>query len=489
MDGRSGVSRRDFLGSTAGLVAGGLMLPGGLAWAGAGSAASDPGSGSAGHRAGPGSARRGAAPAPAAPVKGGRVLLRGGRVLTLDADLGDFDVADVLMDGSRIAAVGPGLEAAADAEVVDASGMIIMPGFIDTHRHMWQAALRNLLPDGLLEDYVREVLGARAAYRPDDVRIGNLVSALGAIAAGVTTVLDWSHIGNSPAHTDAAIAGLRESGIRAVYAYGGGAAGPDNRFPDDLRRLRAEHFPSDDGLLTLALAAGLDAGQWSLAREVDARISVHVNGTGQLLPLTPALGPDVTCIHCTNLLDEEWRLLADTGASVSIAAPIEMQMGHGIPPVQAALDHGIRPSLSVDVETQMAGDMFRQMASVFALQRMQALARRRAGETPGPELLGVRDVVAMATIQGARDNGLEGRVGSLTPGKAADVILLDGHAINVMPVNDPYGAIVLGMDTRNVDTVFIDGVVRKWRGRLVGVDQDTIRRALAESRQRVLGGG
>jgi 5-methylthioadenosine/S-adenosylhomocysteine deaminase len=469
MYGNSGVSRRDFFASAAGLVAGG--------WVATGAQGPSPAPGRAG-------------PHPAAPVAGGRVLLRGGRVLTLDSELGDFDTADVLMDGSRIAAVGPGLDAdpeATDAEVVDVSGMIVMPGFVDTHRHMWQAALRNLLPDGLLEDYVREVLGARAAYGPEDARVGNRVGALGAIAAGVTTVLDWSHIGNSQAHTDAAIAGLRESGIRAVYAYGSGAAGPDNRFPEDLRRLRAEHFASDDGLLTLALAAGLDARLWSLAREVGARISVHVNGTGQLLPLAGALGPDVTCIHCTRLLDEEWRLLADTGAGVSIAAPVEMQMGHGVPPVQAALDHGIRPSLSVDVETQMAGDMFRQMSSVFALQRMQALARRRAGEAGESALLGVRDVVAMATVQGAWDNGLGERVGSLTPGKAADVILLDAGAINVVPVNDPYGAIVLGMDTSNVDTVFIGGVARKWRGRLVGVDLDATRHALAESRDRVLG--
>jgi 5-methylthioadenosine/S-adenosylhomocysteine deaminase len=456
--------------SASGLVAGGL-LPAGPSWLSPrGRAAHDPTAG---------------------PPRGGRVLIAGGRVLTLDPDLGDFEAADVLVEGSRIAAVGPGLRAdrqAADAEVVDAAGMIVMPGFVDTHRHMWQAALRNSLPDGLLDDYVREVLGARAAYGPEDVRVGNLASALGAIAAGVTTVLDWSHIGNSPAHTDAAIVGLREAGIRAAYGFGGGAAGPDNRFPDDIRRLRATHFPPDDPLLTLALAGGLDAGQWSLAREAGARISVHVNGAGQLLPLAGSLGPDVTCIHCTSLLDEEWRLLADSGAGVSISAPVEMQMGHGIPPVQRALDHGILPSLSVDVETQMAGDMFRQMAVVFALQRMQALARRRAGEADSPSLLKVRDVVEMATIQGARDNGLEQRTGSLTPGKEADMILLDATRINVAPVNDPYGAVVLGMDSSNVDTVFIGGTARKWRGQLVDVDLDGLLRELEASREHVATG-
>jgi 5-methylthioadenosine/S-adenosylhomocysteine deaminase len=423
------------------------------------------------------------------PPQAGRILIKGGAVLTMDPALGDFDAADVLVEQSRIAAVGRDLAAGAGVEVVDASRMLVMPGFVDTHRHMWQGALRNSLPDGLLSDYVRVILGARVHYRPEDVHIGNLVSALGAIDAGVTTVLDWSHIGNSPAHTDAAIAGLREAGIRAVYGFGGGAPGPDNRFPEDIRRLRTEHFASEDGLLTLALAGGLDAAQWRLARDEGARISVHVNGTGQLLPLASALGPDVTCIHCTQLLAEEWRLLAKTGASVSIAAPIEMQMGHGIPPIQQALDHGIRPSLSVDVETQMAGDMFRQMLAIFTLQRMQILARQRAKEPDVPPLLTVREVVGMATIQGARDNGLEGRTGSLTPGREADVILLDRHRINVMPVNDPYGVLVLGMDTSNVDSVFVAGRARKWRGALVGVDLDEIRSRLHASRTRLRAAG
>ena len=154
--------------------------------------------------------------------------------------------------------------------MIDASNMIVMPGFVDTHRHMWQGALRNILPNGLLSDYSRDITGtARSVFRPDDARIGDLVSALGALNAGVTTVLDWSHVGNSPEHTDAAIEGLRESGIRAVYAFGSGA-GPAGRYPQDIRRLRTRHFSSDDQLLTLALAAGQSAADWALARDVGA---------------------------------------------------------------------------------------------------------------------------------------------------------------------------------------------------------------------------
>lgn len=175
--------------------------------------------------------------APAAATAGRGYLLRGGCVLSMDPAVGDFDRADVLIQGSTIAAVGPDLEA--DAEVIDASHAVVMPGFVDTHRHMWQGAIRNILPNGTLADYVRDVLGTiRSVMTPADVRIGDLVTALGAINAGVTTILDWSHIGNSPGHTDAAIAGLRASGIRAVYAFGGGVGGAANRYPDDIRRLR-----------------------------------------------------------------------------------------------------------------------------------------------------------------------------------------------------------------------------------------------------------
>ena len=414
-----------------------------------------------------------------------RVLLRGGYVLTMDPALGDFERADVLIDGSTIAAVQPSLEVAdPDVEVIDASRMIVMPGFVDTHRHMWQGALRNVSPDGLLSDYTRDITGAaRSVFQPEDVRIGDLVSALGALNAGVTTVLDWSHIGNSPEHTDAAIAGLREAGIRAVYAYGGGASGPQSRYPADIRRLRMEHFSSTDDLLTLAIAAGGNPADWNLARDVGAFVSIHV--VGALGPVEDAMGPDVTYIHCTNLPDDAWRRIADTGGHVSIAAPIEMQMSHGVPPVQTALDHGIRPSLSVDVETQMTSDMFTQMRTVFALQRMQANERQRVGDERAPALLGVRDVVEFATVRGAIANRLDDRIGSLTPGKQADVILLRTDAINVLPLNDAYGAIVLGMDTSNVDTVFVAGRIRKRNGALVGVDLERISRDAEASRDRI----
>jgi cytosine/adenosine deaminase-related metal-dependent hydrolase len=415
-----------------------------------------------------------------------RLLLKGGSVLSMDPRVGQLERGDVLIEGSRIAEVGPNITAS--ATTIDASNSIVMPGFVDTHRHMWQGALRNILPDGLLSDYTRDITGAaRAAFRPEDARIGDLVTALGAINAGVTTVLDWSHIGNSPQHTDAAIEGLRESGIRAVYGYGGGAGGPQNQFPGDIRRLRKQHFSSNDQLLTLAMATGVNAADWRLAREVNAPITVHLVGGGALTPVRDALGADVTLIHCTNLTDADWQLIVSSRAKVSIACPIEMGMGHGVPPIMEVLERGIRPSLSTDVETEMPGDFFTQMRSVFTLQRMLQQSKVRAGERNPQPLLTAREVVSFATVEGARVNGLEAKVGTLTPGKQADVIVLRTDRINVMPVNNAYGAVVLGMDTSNVDTVIVGGKVLKRGGQLVGVDLTRIQRQAEQSRDYLLG--
>jgi cytosine/adenosine deaminase-related metal-dependent hydrolase len=457
-----GLSRRRFLGSSAAALAGSAF----------GASCSNP------------SAQQQGVALPAAAR--GRTLLKGGCVLSLDPKVGDFDVADVLIEGARIAAVGPNLNGPPEGgphipggslTVIDASNTIVMPGFVDTHRHMWQGALRNILPNGMLSDYTRDITGtARAVFRPEDARVGDLVSALGALNAGVTTVLDWSHIGNSPAHADAAIDGLRESGIRAVYAYLGSGA--------ELRRLRTQFFASSDQLLTLGLATFADPREWALARDAGALITLHAGGS--LDSVARVLGPDVTYIHCTTFTGEAWKRVRDSGGHVSIAAPIEMEMGHGIPPIQAALDHGIRPSLSVDVETQMPGDFFTQIRTVFTLQRMQALARQRAGDANAPKLLTVRDVVEFATIAGARANRLDAKVGTLTPGKEADIIMLRTDGINVLPVNNAYGAIVQGMDTSNVDTVLVGGVIRKRHGQLVGVDMARINRLARESRDHIV---
>jgi 5-methylthioadenosine/S-adenosylhomocysteine deaminase len=438
-------------------------------------------------------------------LNGRRILLRGGTVITVDPQLGNFEKADVLIEGDKIAAVGPNLNVA-DAEVIDATNMIVMPGFVDTHRHIWEGLLRNIGTDVPLEgrnSYMSHVLGRLApSYRPVDAYIGNLVSALGALDAGITTLLDWSHIQASPDHTDAVIDSLRVSGMRAVFAYGfpwWGKWEPNQ--PGWFIRAAKTHFSSNHQLLTLALAPygpeftefEVTKSHWKLARDVGARISVHVGvGTfgrkAKLAEMGRAglMGPDTTYIHCTTLNDEEIQMIVDTGGTISIAAPVEMMMGHGMVPTQKFLDRGLKPSLSVDVETNVPNDMFTQMRSVLMLQRALAFKRILAGEKTAPALLTAYDALEFATIEGARANGLDHKTGSLTPGKEADIIMLRTDQINVMPVNDPIGAVVWGMDTSNVDSVFVAGKPLKRGGELVGVDLNRLRDLVYESRDYVI---
>jgi cytosine/adenosine deaminase-related metal-dependent hydrolase len=441
---------------------------------------------------------------PAAAAAPGRpILIKSGCVLSLDPAVGDFEQADVLVEGGKISAVRPNVSAP-NAEVIDASKAIVMPGFVDTHRHMWQGYLRHVLPDGSLADYLNLVQRKfGATMTPDDVYAADLLSALGAIDSGVTTVLDWSHIHNTPEHSDAVIKALSDSGVRAVFAYGN----PQNetgrfwemqghKFPGDIARLRKQYFSSEDQLLTLYMAAPGGApeiilGAFRAGREVGARISIHVGvgefGRGGLLEklnAQQALKSDTTYIHCCTLNDTEWKLIKDTGGTISIAGYVEMLMGHGNPPVQKALDNGIRPSLSVDVETSVPNDFFTQMRTIFTLQKNEVWARRLAGDKNPPAFLKARDVLEFATVEGARANGLERKVGTLTPGKDADIILLRTDLLNVMPINNAVGAVVTSMGSQNVDTVLIAGKVMKRNGQLVGVDWDRITRLGNEAQER-----
>jgi cytosine/adenosine deaminase-related metal-dependent hydrolase len=291
------------------------------------------------------------------------------------------------------------------------------------------------------------------------------------------------------------IQALEDSGLRAVFAYGFPWWGKwEERQPSWFVRAASEHFSTRDQKLTLALAAPgpeftdfeVSRDHWKLARETGARITTHVgvgtygkDGKVQEMGEAGLLGADTTYIHCTTLNDTEIQMIVDTGGTVSLASPVEMMMGHGMPPIQKFLDRGLRPSLSVDVETNVPGDMFNQMRSVLALQRANATAEGKAPLTAS-------EVLACATIDGAKANGLEATIGTLTPGKQADVIVLRTDRINVTPLNDPSTAVVTGMDTGNVDTVLIAGRVMKRHGELLHVDWPAVKRMVAESRDHVL---
>jgi cytosine/adenosine deaminase-related metal-dependent hydrolase len=487
-----------------------------------------------------------------------RILLRGGIVLSLDPKVGDFERADVLLDGTRIAAVAPNV-AAGDAEVIDCTGAIVMPGFITTHHHQYETLQRSLIPDGLLaggwpqESYgsvVQNIWTAgrladpaspgkftwdlgRVPYDPEDCYISEVVACLSEISEGITMGTDTSQASHTPDHTDAMIQGLIDSGRRMVYVYSAGtnrsAEGSPYEFPgrmdgkaSGIGRIAAKYFTSRDQLVTLGFGGGPGeafpgAGYtgWQLARAYGALISNH-NVAGIDVVVNAAADTrnrtdwsDVTFIHCTRWQDNPraqvsyggagypnsgrsraWEIWRDRGAHVSIATLIEMQMRHGMPPLQEALDHGILPSLSPDVDTNMTTDPFSLMRGTFCLQR--ALANDLAfpasnpGNLPVPQLLTARQVIEMATVAGAAANRVLDRVGTLTPGKEADVVVLDARNINTWPMNNVPGTVVTMMNPRHVRDVLIAGKVVFWKGRLIGWDVEQLLRRIEQARDRVL---
>lgn len=502
--------------------------------------------------------------------RGARLLLKGGTVLTLDEKVGDFEQADVLVEGKRIVAIAPHLDAA-DAQVIDCSGTIVMPGFISTHQHQYQTLMRSALSDGIHiraipansqqpvakwpgEFYtttIQEVwtpgfmpnppvpgqppiwdLG-RPPMDPEDCYIAELVSSLSQITQGVTTITDTSQSSHTPDHTDAMIQALFDSGQRAVYAYGWGND-RSAQFPEQayeypgrsgdssfgLGRLAKTYFSSKDQLVTLG--AMLDWHPvvdprtrekqnytgWQLAREFGAWINNHaahgavVEGIAED-PRNGADWSDVTLVHCTlwqdepvaqvgvdNVKSRAWQLVADRGTHVSISPLVEMQMRHGMPPFQLALNYGILPSLSPDTETNMTTNPFSMMRSAFTLQR--ALANELVFPLSDPQALKVpqlvttRQVIEMMTIAGAAGSGLLHKVGTLTPGKEADIVVLDANTLNTAPMNNVPGTVVTLMESRNVRDVIIAGKIVYRNGQLVGWDVQKLLREVTRARDRVL---
>ena len=487
-----------------------------------------------------------------------RVLLRGGTVLSLDAKVGDFEQADVLLEGRKIAAIAPSLQAG-DALVVECAGTIVMPGFITTHHHQYETLMRSLIPDGLLagswpqESYgstVQAVWTAgrvpdprspgafawdlgRTPFDPEDNYTAQLVASLSQISEGVTMGTDVSQANHTPEHTDAMIRALVDSGRRTLFAYSNGtdrrADGQPFEYPgamgdssSGIGRLAKTFFASRDQLVTLGLqigggpaAAGAGYTGWQLARSFGAVITSHNVGGGAAVIAAAADArngtdwSDVTYIHATRWQDapraqvghdssgypgsgrsRAWEIVRDRGAHISIAPLIEMQMRHGMPPFQESLNHGILPSLSPDVDSNMTTDPFSLMRGTFCLQRALAndlaFPESNPGALPVPRLVTSRQVIEMATIAGAAANRVLDKVGTLTPGKEADVVVLDARNINLWPMNNVPGTVVTMMNPRHVRHVLIAGKGAYWNGSLVGWDLEQLLRRLEQSHERVL---
>jgi len=385
-------------------------------------------------------------------------------------------------------------------------------------------------------------------FRPEDVYINEIFAGLSQLDDGVTTVHDVSQIHHSPQHSDAAIQALFDTGRRAAFGFFESAGAnilntnPGNLYPTDAPRIKQQWFSSSDQLVHMIMGGEVYLGDpstdlsWTIGRQLDLQIAAHILSPFGIRPIfdkltaTPptggnghiGIGPDNLFIHMTGMSNAAWQRVKDVGAQVSIAFPIEMNMRHGMPPIlrmQSLSTPGapFEPSLSVDVECTLTADFFTQMRSCMNLQRMivnqmildspngnQNLPNpldwglpESAVQNPGfffhwptppagiPDPLTTRDVLRFATINGAKALRLDGKTGSLTPGKEADILILDAEAINVAPLNNVPGAVVSLMDRTNVETVIVAGKVRKWKGKLLDVSLNKLRNDLENSRDYV----
>lgn len=435
----------------------------------------------------------------------------------MDPVLGDFGRADILVDEGTIVAVAPDLQVG-DAEVIDASSMIAMPGMVDTHRHTWQTALRGMLADGNIPDYLRGIrLQMAPRYRAEDMYVGNYLGALDALNSGVTSLVDYCHNILEPDGAHAAVAGLLDAGIRGLYGHGmtpvtentwsesrggsvvSGGSGSFETRASLAREIKSQYF-SSDGLLRFGLVPQELAitpvpevvREFAFARELGARMTQHANQVMvrqlfkdvEVMHANGLLGDDLLLVHCTFNTPAEWELLRGTGTMVSVCAETEMQMGMGYPAIAEVTEFTPGPSLGIDCVSGDSGDMISHARLVLQATRYRA-DEPGYSEWRAPQEMSwtTRDALRWLTINGARAAGVDDVVGSLTPGKRADVVLLEMGGVSQAGWNrrDPAGAIISQAHAGLVDTVLVDGRVVKRGGALVHVDLSAAGRRMDES--------
>jgi cytosine/adenosine deaminase-related metal-dependent hydrolase len=426
--------------------------------------------------------------------KNGRTLFKGGTIVTMDQNVANLPIGDVLIDSGRIAAVGQSL-AADGADVIDAAGCIVMPGLVDAHHHMWLGVMRRLMPDVddlfAYIDVVAETLGAH--YRPRDMYLSTKLTAVASLDAGITTIIDACHSSRSPEHTDAALDALDDSGIRALHMVG---AAMDKKasaahLPSDLKRL-AGKWNQGTGLARVGLFGMFNMDWWRVARGLDMRILTEFIGDraklGPDFDEPGLLGPHNIFNHCTRLPEETWKRLADAGASITINPRSDALFGFDDESFayQQAIDHGLTPALGIDLDTAFGSDLFGEMHALFGQQRSAMRYRRFRGEENVPAPISAEAVLQAATVNGARAAGLENEIGTLTPGKQADVIMVRADGVAVFPVTNAIGTIVQAVERSDIDTVMVGGEIRKRAGKLVGVDVASLHTEVNASRDYLL---
>jgi 5-methylthioadenosine/S-adenosylhomocysteine deaminase len=431
------------------------------------------------------------------------LLIKGGHVVTVDLGRGDLPAGDVLVTDGVITAVGTDLRpAGAGAEVIDAAGRLVMPGLVDTHRHVWQGAIGGYTPQMTGAGYGPAVLtGISRRHSPDDVYAGTLWGALQALDAGITTIADWAHNDQSPAHADADLRGLRDSGIRGYFLYGGpgpASSDPNPPHPADARRMRDEYFASGSyGHLRMGMAlrgpcftsAERNGADFAFARELGLPISVHVGMAGTSGAVTglrrdALLGADVNYVHGNMLTSQEFDLIAESGGTLTITPSTDMLMQFGtFPATGPTLTRGIVCGFGIDTICSAGTDLFSEMRLALAAERSRANAPALArGEQVPAVDLHQRDMLRLATIDGARVWHLEDEVGTLTPGKQADITIIDMRSPHLDGLGDPVAVMVLGAGPADVETVIVGGDVVKRDGVLVGDHVEQARKLMHATR-------
>lgn len=445
-----------------------------------------------------------------------RTLIKSATVISMDDAIGDLSSGDVLVEGSRIVDVRPSIDlgrGGAETEIVDGAGRIVIPGLINAHMHTWQTGLRGYAANWTLLEYFRRMhAGLATVFRPEDIHIATLVGALNQIHHGVTTLVDWCHNNPTPDHTDAAVRGLIESGIRAAFFHGSPKPEPKPGEPHfseiphprrEVERLLAGPLADRDGLVTLGLAilgphySTLDVAMhdFRLAREFELIASMHQGGGPAKTPggwdkLIEAglVGAGVNIVHGNDLPDELLDRMIDLGVSFSVTPENEMIQGHGFPITGRLLKRGVRPTIGIDLESVLAGDLFSAARVALSMQRAldNAESRQKSGTIPPTTTIPVREALRWITTEGARMLGRERQIGSLTPGKLADLVIINASDLNLVPVHDPVATVVMQTSLANIEAVMIGGAWKKRNGRLLAEGLETKKELLAQSGRRLV---
>lgn len=441
-----------------------------------------------------------------------KILIQHATIVSMDAQLGEMEHADLLIEGDTISAIGHDLSAP-HAQTIDASGMIIIPGLVNAHMHTWQTALRGVTSNWTILEYFANMhAGLATNFKPSDIYIATLMGAINQLNCGTTTLGDWCHNNPSPDHTDQAIQGLLDSGIRSVFFHGSPKPDPkpgQKHFSEiphprsEVERLLKDKFKDSNSLVSLGLAIlgphystyEVAVHDFELAREFSLIASMHCAGAAAKTPdgwerlaKDKLLGANNNIVHGNNLNDEQLKMMIDLGVTFSLTPETEMTQGHGFPITGRLRQLGSAPSLGVDLESGVSGEMITVARMALATQRAldNAQSRQTQNKLPDTSTIYCKEALEWITIRGAQALKLDHKIGSLSVGKQADLVMIDATQLNMFPVHQAINSVMMQTSLSNIDSVMVAGEFKKRHGKLLYSQLEEGKQALLESGTRLL---